>query len=82
MAVASHCSSVLFDGIRRGVMTLPASRFPGLLQYFFQRRLVAERGAGARTIARSGVHWLLFRCAQQRPGRTPSALTLQDLDPP
>jgi integrase/recombinase XerD len=57
--------------------------FPALLQDFFQRRLVAERGASAHTIASyRDTFELLLRYAEQRTGRTPSALTLDDLDAP
>lgn len=57
--------------------------FPALLQDFFQRRLVAERGASAHTIASyRDTFELLLHFAEQRTGRTPSALTLADLDAP
>jgi integrase/recombinase XerD len=57
--------------------------FPALLQDFFQRRLVTERGASAHTIASyRDTFELLLRYAEQRTGRTPSALTLDDLDAP
>jgi len=57
--------------------------FPALLQDFFQRRLVAERGASAHTIASyRDTFELLLHFAEQRTGRTPSALTLSDLDAP
>ncbi len=63
-------------------MTAP-STFPVLLQDFFQRRLVAERGASAHTIASYRDTFELLLCyAEQRTGRTPSALTLGDLDAP
>jgi len=59
------------------------STFPVLLQDFFQRRLVAERGASAHTIASYRDTFELLLCyAEQRTGRTPSALTLGDLDAP
>jgi len=64
-------------------MTPAAIGFPALLQDFFQRRLVAERGASAHTIASyRDTFELLLRYAEQRTGRTPSALTLDDLDAP
>jgi integrase/recombinase XerD len=64
-------------------MTRPRLDFPALLQDFFQRRLVAERGVSAHTIASyRDTFELLLRYAEQRTGRTPSALTLQDLDAP
>jgi integrase/recombinase XerD len=57
--------------------------FPALLQDFFQRCLVTERGVSAHTIASyRDTFELLLRYAEQRTGRTPSALTLQDLDAP
>jgi integrase/recombinase XerD len=60
-----------------------APAFPALLHDFFQRRLVAERGASAHTIASyRDTFQLLLRYAEQRTGRTPSALTLGDLDAP
>jgi integrase/recombinase XerD len=56
--------------------------FPALLQEFFQR-LVTERGVSAHTIASyRDTFELLLGYAQQRTGRTPSALTLEDLDAP
>jgi integrase/recombinase XerD len=64
-------------------MTPPSIPFPRLLQDFFQRRMVTERGASAHTIASYRDSFeLLLRYAEQRTGRTPSALTLQDLDAP
>jgi integrase/recombinase XerD len=63
-------------------MTGPAT-FPVLLHDFFQRRLIAERGASAHTIASyRDTFQLLLGYAEQRTGRTPSALTLGDLDAP
>ena len=57
--------------------------FPALLQDFFQRRLVSERGASTHTIASyRDTFELLLHFAEQRTGRTPSALTLADLDAP
>jgi site-specific recombinase XerD len=64
-------------------MTPATTGFPALLQDFFQRRLLAERGASAHTIAcYRDTFELLLRYAEQRTGRTPSALTLEDLDAP
>ena len=64
-------------------MNPPEIAFPALLQEFFMRRLVAERGASAHTIASyRDTFKLLLRYAEQRTGRTPSALTLHDLDAP
>lgn len=64
-------------------MTPSPIAFPALLQEFFQRRLVAERGASAHTIASyRDTFELLLRYVEMRTGRTPSALTLEDLDAP
>ncbi|MBV8221187.1 MAG: tyrosine-type recombinase/integrase [Solirubrobacterales bacterium] len=63
-------------------MTPATPGFPALLQEFFQR-LVTERGVSAHTIASyRDTFELLLGYAQQRTGRTPSALTLEDLDAP
>jgi integrase family protein with SAM-like domain len=63
-------------------MTSPTPSFPALLQEFFQR-LVTERGVSAHTIASyRDTFELLLGFAQQPTGRTPSALTLEDLDAP
>jgi integrase/recombinase XerD len=57
--------------------------FPALLQDFFRRRLVAECGASAHTIASyRDTFELLLRYAEKHSGRTPSALNLEDLDAP
>jgi integrase/recombinase XerD len=64
-------------------MTAVPVSFPALLQDFFQRRLIAERGVSAHTIASyRDTFELLLGYAQQHTGRTPSALTLEDLDAP
>ena len=64
-------------------MTPTKITFPALLQDFFQRRLVAERGASAHTIASYRDTFELLLCyAEQRTGQTPSALTLDHLDAP
>jgi len=64
-------------------MTPSSITFPALLQDFFHRRLVAERDVSAHTIASyRDTFELLLRYAEQCTGRTPSALTLQDLDVP
>ena len=64
-------------------MTPASVGFPALLQEFFQRRLLAERGVSAHTIASyRDTFELLLRYAERRTGRTPSALTLEDLDAP
>ena len=57
--------------------------FPTLLQDFFQRRLVSERGVSAHTIASYRDSFgLLLRYAETRTGRAASTLTVQDLDAP
>lgn len=57
--------------------------FPGLLQDFFCRRLVAERGVSARTVASyRDAFELLLRFAERETGKTPSALAFEDLDAP
>jgi integrase/recombinase XerD len=64
-------------------MTSPAIQFPTLLQDFFQRRMVAERGASVHTIASyRDTFELLLRYLERRTRRTPSALALGDLDAP
>src|SRR5260370_2288585 len=64
-------------------MPVPATGYPAMLQDFFQRRLVNERGASAHTIASyRDTFVLMLGYAAQRTGRTPSALTLDDLDVP
>jgi len=64
-------------------MMPPEISFPALLQDFFQRRLIAERGVSTHTIASYRATFeLLFRYLEQRTGRTASALTLEDLDAP
>ena len=64
-------------------MRPPEIAFPALLQDFFQRRLVAQRGASAHTIASYRDAFELFlHYAEQRTRRTPAALTLADLDAP
>lgn len=57
--------------------------FPGLLQDFFCRRLVAERGASARTVeSYRDAFELLLRFVEKRTNRPPSSLALADLDAP
>lgn len=64
-------------------MRPPEIAFPVLLQDFFHRRLVAERGASAQTIASyRDTFEILLRFAEKRTGRPPSTLTLADLDAP
>lgn len=64
-------------------MTPPQISFPALLQSFFQQRLVAQRGASAQTVASyRDTFELLLRYAEKATRRSPSALTLDDLDAP
>jgi integrase/recombinase XerD len=61
----------------------PQIAFPALVQDFFLRRLIAQRGASARTVEayRDGFE-LLLGYLEQRTGKPPSALCLADLDAP
>jgi site-specific recombinase XerD len=53
------------------------------VQDFFLRRLVAQRGASARTVeSYRDAFELLFGFLQQRTGKPPTALELADLDAP
>lgn len=64
-------------------MRAPQIGFPQLVQDFFVRRLVAQRGASARTVeAYRDAFELLLSFAQDRIGKPPSALSLADLDAP
>jgi integrase/recombinase XerD len=57
--------------------------FPALVQDFFLRRLVDQRGASTRTIeSYRDAFELLFAFTEQRTGKQPSALSLADLDAP
>jgi integrase/recombinase XerD len=61
----------------------PQIAFPVLVQDFFLRRLLAQRGASARTVeAYRDAFELLFGYLEQRTGKPPSALCLADLDAP
>jgi integrase/recombinase XerD len=61
----------------------PQIGFPQLVQDFFLRRLVAQRGASARTVeAYRDAFELLLGFTQQHSGKPPSALTMADLDAP
>ena len=64
-------------------MRTPQIAFPVLVQDFFLRRLIAQRGASARTVEayRDGFE-LLLGYLEQRTGKPPSALCLADLDAP
>lgn len=64
-------------------MRAPQIGFPQLVQDFFLRRLVDERGASARTIeSYRDAFELLFAFIEKRTGKPPSALSLADLDAP
>ena len=64
-------------------MRPPEIAFPVLLQDFFLRRLVAERGVSAHTLASYRDTFELFLgYLERRTGCSPSALTLEDLDAP
>jgi len=57
--------------------------FPTLMQDFFLRRLVQQRGASARTIeSYRDAFRLLLAFVEQRTGKPPCALQLSDLDAP
>ena len=57
--------------------------FPTLVQDFFLRRLVQQRGASARTVeSYRDAFRLLFAFTEQRTGKPPAALQLNDLDAP
>jgi len=64
-------------------MRAPQIGFAQLVQDFFLRRLVNERGASARTIeSYRDAFELLFAFIEKRTGKPPSALSLADLDAP
>jgi site-specific recombinase XerD len=64
-------------------MRAPQIGFAQLVQDFFLRRLVAQRGASARTVeAYRDAFELLLGFAEQRIGKPASALALADLDAP
>ena len=64
-------------------MRSPQIGFPQLVQDFFLRRLVAQRGASARTVeAYRDAFELLLGFAEQHAGKPPSALSMADLDAP
>lgn len=64
-------------------MRSPQIGFPQLVQDYFVRRLVGQRGASARTVeSYRDAFELLLGFAEQRTGRPPSALNLADLDAP
>ena len=64
-------------------MRAPQIGFPQLVQDFFLRRLVDQRGASARTVeSYRDAFELLFAFTTRRTGKPPSALCLADLDAP
>ncbi len=64
-------------------MRPPRIAFAALVQDFFQQRLVAQRGASAQTIASYRDTFELLLCyAEKSTGRSPSTLTLDELDVP
>jgi len=64
-------------------MRAPQIAFPQLVQDFFLRRLIDQRGASARTVeSYRDAFELLFGFVEQRLGKPPSALSLADLDAP
>lgn len=64
-------------------MRAPQVRFDQLVQDFFVRRLIDQRGASPRTVeSYRDAFELLFGYIEQRLGKPPSALNLADLDAP
>lgn len=64
-------------------MRAPQIGFPQLVQDFFLRRLVAQRGASARTVeSYRDAFELLLGFVEQRTGKPPSTFVLADLDAP
>ena len=62
-------------------MRAPEIGFDQLVQDFFVRRLIDQRGASARTVeSYRDAFELLFAYLEDHCSRTPSALTLADLD--
>ena len=67
----------------RCAMRAPQIRFDQLVQDFFLRRLIDQRGTSPRTVeSYRDAFELLFGYIEQRLGKRPSALTLADLDAP
>ena len=57
------------------------SSFPALLQRFFTDRLLTRQGASPHTVAGCrDTFRLLLRFARERLGRSPSSLSLEELD--
>jgi integrase/recombinase XerD len=64
-------------------MRSPQIAFSQLVQDFFLRRLVAQRGASARTVeSYRDAFELLLGYLEQRTGKPPSAMCMADLDAP
>lgn len=64
-------------------MRTPQVGFDQLVQDFFLRRLIDQRGASARTVeSYRDAFELLFGYIEERLGKPPSALALADLDAP
>lgn len=64
-------------------MRAPQVRFDQLVQDFFLRRLIDQRGASPRTVeSYRDAFELLFAYVEQRLNKPPSALSLADLDAP
>lgn len=64
-------------------MTTATISFPALVQGFFLRRLIEQKGVSARTIeSYRDAFRLLFAFAEARTGKHASALHLADLDAP
>lgn len=64
-------------------MRAPQIGFPQLVQDFFLRRLVQQRGVSARTVeSYRDAFELLFGFVEESTGKPPTALVLADLDAP
>ena len=64
-------------------MSAAQTLFAQLVQDFFLRRLIAQRGASARTVeSYRDTFSLLFAFIEQHTGTTASALELADIDAP
>ena len=64
-------------------MRAPQIPFPVLVQDFFLRRLIAQRGASARTVeSYRDAFELLLAFAERQTSKTASALSMTDLDAP
>ena len=64
-------------------MRAPQVGFAQLVQDFFLRRLIAQRGASARTVeSYRDAFELLFGFIEKRTGKPAAALQLDDLDAP